>query len=75
MFDPQKPDWYTEATLLLDGNLLRAGTLIQCARRWGLLEKEEREMAQIRMGSGVDLFVLSADEIATLLGQPGFRDA
>lgn len=75
MFDPQKPDWYAEATLLLDGNLIRAGTLIQCVRRWGLMDKEEREMAQIRIGSGIGLFVLIASEIGAFLEQPGFKDA
>ena len=75
MFNPKNPDWYAEAELVLDGNVLRAGTLIQCVRRWGVMNRDEQEIAQIRIGSGMGLFVLPSSEIRTMLEQPGFIGA
>jgi hypothetical protein len=68
--------WYSEATLVLDGKFLRAGTLIQCARRWGNLLPEEKLRATIRLMTPMNgMAVLQNDEIAALALQPGFRFA
>ncbi len=68
--------WYSEATLVLDDKLLRAGTLIQCARRWSNLQPEEKLRAAIRLGAPMDgTAVLQGDAIATLASRPGYRFA
>jgi hypothetical protein len=68
--------WYSEATLTLDDNRLRAGTLIQCARRWENLGPEDRLRAAIRLASPVDgLTTLKGEEIASLAARPGYRFA
>lgn len=66
--------WYSEATLALDERLLRAGTLIQCARRWGRLPPEEKLRATIKLTMPMDgKTVLQVDDIAALASRPGFR--
>jgi len=68
--------WYCEATLVLGDRLLRAGTLIQCARRWGNLAPEEKLRAAIRLTTPLDgLAVLQGDEIVGLASRPGYRFA
>jgi len=68
--------WYSEATLVLGDRLLRAGTLIQCARRWGNLQPEEKLRAAIKLGTPVDgVALLRGDEIAALALRPGYRFA
>jgi hypothetical protein len=68
--------WYLEATLVLDGRLLRAGTLVQCARRWGNLEPDEKTRAIVRLSAPLDgMTVLQAEAIASLAARPGFRFA
>jgi len=68
--------WYSEATLVLDEKLLRAGTLIQCARRWGNLNPDEKLRAAIRLTKPVDgESILRGDSIAALASRPGFRFA
>jgi hypothetical protein len=68
--------WYSEATLVLDARLLRAGTLIQCARRWGNLRPDEKERATIKLGIPMDgAAVLQGGEIAALASRPGYRFA
>lgn len=68
--------WYSEATLILDDRLLRAGTLIQCARRWGNLQPEEKLRAAIRLAAPVDgVALLQGDEIAALASRPGYKFA
>jgi hypothetical protein len=68
--------WYGEATLVLDDRLLRAGTLVQCARRWGKLAQEEKLRAAIRLATPLDgIAVLQGDEIAGLASRPGYRFA
>ena len=68
--------WYSEATLVLDGKFLRAGTLIQCARRWGNLTSDEKQRAAIRLAKPVDgESILPGESIAALASRPGFRFA
>ena len=68
--------WYSEATLVLDDKLLRAGTLIQCARRWGNLEPAEKSRAAIRLATPLDgAAILQGEEIAALASRPGYRFA
>jgi hypothetical protein len=68
--------WYSEASLVLDDRLLRAGTLIQCARRWGKLQPEEKLRAAIKLAAPVDgVAVLQGDEIGSLASWPGYRFA
>jgi len=72
----QNPGWYSEATLVLDDRLLRAGTLIQCARRWGGLAPEEKLRAAIRLATPLaGESLLQGDRIASLSLLPGFRHA
>jgi hypothetical protein len=68
--------WYSEATLVLDGKFLRAGTLIQCARRWANLTGDEKQRAAIRLTKPVDgENTLQGESIAALASRPGFRFA
>ena len=68
--------WYSEATLTLDDRLLRAGTLIQCARRWGILAPEEQLRAAIKLTTPLDgLTILQGDGIAALASRPGYKFA
>ena len=68
--------WYSEATLTLGTSRLRAGTLIQCARRWENLGQEDRQLAPIRLAEPLDgVTMLEGDAIAALASRPGYRFA
>ena len=69
--------WYSEATLSLDDRLLRAGTLIQCARRWGNLDPAEKARAAIRLAAPIEgvADLLQGEAIAALAARPGYRHA
>jgi hypothetical protein len=68
--------WYSEATLFTDGHLRRAGTLVQCVRKWGTLAAPEQLTAHIKLSVTVDgLHRIDADQIAALMGRPGFHAA
>jgi len=68
--------WYSEATLTLGTSRLRAGTLIQCARRWENLGQEDKLCASIRLAAPLDgVSLLQGEEIATLASRPGYRFA
>jgi hypothetical protein len=69
-------DWYSEATLTLGTSRLRAGTLIQCARRWENLGQEDRLRASIRLAAPLDgVSLLQGEEIGTLASRPGYKFA
>jgi len=73
---PETGLWYCEATLMLDERVLRAGTLIQCARRWQSLSDEEKQRALVRLALPVDgENVLQHEAIAALTQRPSFRFA
>lgn len=68
--------WYSEATLILDENRLRAGTLIQCARRWQNLAPDEQQRATVRLTQPLDgETVLLGEQVAALALRPGYRFA
>lgn len=68
--------WYSEATLTLGTSRLRAGTLIQCARRWEHLGEEDRRRASLRLAAPIDgVTVLEGEEIGTLASRPGYKFA
>lgn len=68
--------WYSEATLILDDRLLRAGTLIQCARRWQNLAADEQQRATVRLATPLDgQTILQGERVAALTALPGFRFA
>jgi hypothetical protein len=68
--------WYCEATLVLDDKLLRAGTLIQCARRWGNLQPEEKLRAALKLAAPVNgMALMQGDEIGAIASWPGYRFA
>ena len=68
--------WYSEATLTLGTSRLRAGTLIQCARRWENLGQEDKLRASIRLAAPLDgVSLLQGEEIAMLASRPGYRFA
>ncbi len=68
--------WYSDATLFTDTRLRRAGTLIQCVRKWGLLSAAEQPDAHIKLSVKVDsLHRLDADHIAALMTRSGYLKA
>jgi hypothetical protein len=68
--------WYSEATLTLGTSRLRAGTLIQCARRWENLGPEDKLLATLRLAAPIDgMSVLQGEEIGTLAARPGYKFA
>jgi len=68
--------WYSDASLFTDTRLRRAGTLIQCVRKWGLLSADEQPGAHIKLSVQVDsLHRLDADKIAALMTRSGYRNA
>lgn len=68
--------WYSDATLVLDDRLLRAGTLIQCARRWQNLAPGEKQRAVVRLAAPLDgEVVLQGEGVGALAARPGFRFA
>ena len=68
--------WYSEATLFTDARLRRAGTLVQCVRKWGLLNAAEQPDAHIKLSVKVDgHHRLDADQIAALMNIPGYINA
>jgi len=68
--------WYREATLVLGTRLVRAGTLIQCARRWQSLPPQDQAQAALRLAEPLDgVTLMAGDEIASLAARPGYRFA
>ena len=68
--------WYSDATLFTDTRLRRAGTLIQCVRKWRLLSAAEQPGAHIKLSVKVDnLHRLDAGQIATLMDRSGYLTA
>ena len=68
--------WYTEATLFTSTHLRRAGTLIQCVRKWGSLTAPEKAEAHLKVSIAIDGFHrLDPDRIAALMTQPGYHTA
>jgi hypothetical protein len=68
--------WYSEATLFTDGHLRRAGTLVQCVRKWGTLATQDQLTAHIKLSVTVDgLHRIDAGQIAGLMSRPGFSAA
>ena len=68
--------WYSDATLFTDTHLRRAGTLIQCVRKWSALTSAEQRDAHIKLSAKVDsLHRLDADQIAALMTRAGYRNA
>ncbi|HEY2010926.1 MAG TPA: hypothetical protein VGH23_18195 [Rhizomicrobium sp.] len=68
--------WYSDAVLSGNGHLHRAGTLVQCVRKWRLLPEAERPMAQLKMTFELDgRRRLDGDQIAELVIRPGFVEA
>jgi hypothetical protein len=68
--------WYSDATLFTDTHLRRAGTLIQCVRKWAILSSTEQPGAHIKLSVKVDsLHRLDADQIAALMTRSGYRNA
>jgi hypothetical protein len=77
-YDPSMEDipWYSDATLFTDTRLRRAGTLIQCVRKWQLLSAAERTDAHIKLSVKIDsLHRLGADQIAALMTRSGYFNA
>ena len=68
--------WYSDATLFTDTRLRRAGTLIQCVRKWGLLSANEQPEAHIKLSVDVDgHHRLDAGQIAALMNRSGYAKA
>jgi len=68
--------WYSEATLFTGARLRRAGTLIQCVRKWSALSADEQPEAHIKLSVEVDgHHRLDADQIASLMKHPGYLNA
>jgi hypothetical protein len=68
--------WYSEAVLSGNGHLHRAGTLVQCVRKWVLLSEAERPAAQLKLTFDLDgRRRLDGDQIAELATRPGFEKA
>lgn len=68
--------WYSDATLFTDTRLSRAGTLIQCVRKWRLLSATEQPGAYIKLSVKVGgLDRLDADQIAALMTRSGYLNA
>lgn len=68
--------WYCDATLFTNTHLRRAGTLIQCVRKWASLSEAERPGAHIKLSIKVDgLHRLDADQIAVLMSRSGYLNA
>jgi hypothetical protein len=65
--------WYSEASLVAGRHYYRAGTLIQCVRKWNDLKTAERSAAVIRMTAPLDgLSTLDATSISKLASRPDF---
>ena len=68
--------WYSEATLFTDTHLRRAGTLVQCVRKWGALNDAEKSGAHIKLSIVVDgCRRLDGEQIAAMMSRPGFLNA
>ena len=68
--------WYSDATLFTDTRLRRAGTLIQCVRKWGLLNTAEQPDAHIKLSVKINsLHRLDAEQIAALTTRSGYLNA
>lgn len=68
--------WYSEAVLTSGGHLHRAGTLIQCVRKWALLPEAQRNAAQLKLSCDLEgRRSLDGDQIARLTILPSFSKA
>ena len=68
--------WYSEAVLTSGGHLHRAGTLIQCVRKWALLPEAQRSAAQLKLSCELDgCRNLDSDQIVRLTLLPSFTKA
>jgi len=68
--------WYSDATLFTDTRLRRAGTVIQCVRKWCLLSAAEQRDAHIKLSVKIDsLHRLDCDQIAALMTRSGYLNA
>ena len=68
--------WYSEAVLSGNGHLHRAGTLVQCVRKWTLLPVAERPTVQLPLRITLQgRRRIDGDQIAELAARPGFLKA
>jgi hypothetical protein len=68
--------WYSEAVLTSGGHLHRAGTLIQCVRKWALLSEAQRNAAQLKLSCDLEgRRSLDGDQITRLTTLPSFLKA
>jgi hypothetical protein len=68
--------WYSEAVLSGDGHFHRAGTLIQCVRKWALLPEAERKTAQLKLSFDLEgCRTVDGEEIGRLTTLTGFSKA
>ena len=68
--------WYSDATLFTDTRVRRAGTFVQCIRKWDVLSDDEKHDAHIKLSVQVDgLLRLDADQISALMSHPGYTKA
>ena len=68
--------WYSDATLFTETRVRRAGTLVQCIRKWDALSDDEKHNAHIKLSVQVDgLLRLDAVQILALMSHPGYIKA
>lgn len=46
--------WYSEASLVGDNRIYRAGTLVQCLRKWHVLNNTDQATAHIMLSKAID---------------------
>jgi hypothetical protein len=68
--------WYSEAVLASGEHLHRAGTLIQCVRKWALLPEAQKSTAQLKLSFDLEgRRSLDSDQIIRLTQLPSFSKA
>lgn len=68
--------WYSEATLVSGNHCFRAGTLVQCVRKWNDMKASERPVAVIKLSFQLDgLETIGAESISRLASRPDFLKA
>ncbi|HEY4075585.1 MAG TPA: hypothetical protein VGM26_01510 [Rhizomicrobium sp.] len=68
--------WYSEAVLTVDSHLHRAGTLIQCVRKWVQLPEVQRSAAQLKLSFELEgRRNLDGEQIVRLTTLPSFLTA
>jgi hypothetical protein len=68
--------WYSEATLMAGNHCFRAGTLIQCVRKWNDMKAADRPVAVIKLSVQLDgASTLGAASISRLVCRPDFLRA